>query len=145
MPLAFYNGRKSIFKGGIFVVALLCFGIRQLDPKIHPEKYIETVRKTLKKKNDVGRTGPPNIQYVVPEAGDWPWGQSRGVRTRPTDSGNRGKCEMKPQSPGRKHETSSSSSCESKSEAINKRTDAFADKSIKYFSMDRVTRSHSKR
>lgn len=92
MPLAFYYGRKPIFKGGIFVVALLCFGLRQLDPKIHPEKYIETARKTLKK-NDVGGTGPPNIQYVVPKADDWPWGQSRDVRTRPTDSGNRGKCE----------------------------------------------------
>lgn len=150
--LRFYNGRKGIFKGGVFVVALLCFGIGPLDPKIHPAKYIETVRNTLKKNVVGGR--------------DWTTKYSTHWHRKKLMAGLQGRAEMSeldPQalgsgsnmktklSPGRKQENFPLYNTWIvriflRTKVGNyKQADAFDCKSIKCFAMDRVTRSHGKR
>lgn len=151
VPLGFYNGCKSIFKGGVFVVALLCFGIGPLDPKIHPEKYIETARNTLKKKVVGGR--------------DWTTKDSTHWRRKQLMAGLRGRAEMSeldPQAlgsgsnmktkprPGRKQENFPLYNIRIVRFFLrikvgnHKQADAFDCKSIKCFAMDGA-RSHGKR
>lgn len=48
-------------------VALLYFGIGELDSKIHTEKQIETAKKTRKKEYYEG-TRLPDIQHTAAEA-----------------------------------------------------------------------------